>query len=233
MTLRVPLLPTRPMDFLRQLLRSPDRARVIPYLLFVLPIYLGGKFGPESYYWVYLGRTVLGALLIWIIWPLVKEMRYAFSWEAVTIGVAVFVMWVGIDPLYPHFLAANSHWNAFAHFGDDAALAWCFVIARIVGSSLVVPALEEVFFRSFLYRWIVKPDFVSLPLNHFTWKPFLLTAALFGFAHNQWLAGILCAFGYQWLVLRKNRLGDAMTAHAITNCLLGIWVVWREAWNFW
>ena len=51
MTLRVPLLPTRPMDFLRQLLRSPDRARVIPYLLFVLPIYLGGKFGPESYYW--------------------------------------------------------------------------------------------------------------------------------------------------------------------------------------
>jgi hypothetical protein len=39
---------------------------------------------------------------------------------------------------------------------------------------------------------------------------------------------------YQWLVLRKNRLGDAMTAHAITNFLLGVWVVWRggSAWKF-
>jgi len=31
----------------------------------------------------------------------------------------------------------------------------------------------------------------------------------------------------------ENRLGDAMTAHAITNFLLGVWVVWRHAWNFW
>jgi hypothetical protein len=34
-------------------------------------------------------------------------------------------------------------------------------------------------------------------------------------------------------VLRKNQLGDAMTAHAITNFLLGIWVVTRGAWQFW
>jgi uncharacterized protein len=221
------------MNFLRHWLQSPEKARAIPYILFVLPIYLGGKFGLESYYWVYFGRTLLGALLIWIMWPLVKELRYAFSWEAVVVGVAVFVMWVGIDPFYPHLMDANTNWNAFAHFGDGAALAWFFVIMRILGSSLVVPALEEVFFRSFLYRWIAKPDFQSLPLNYFAWKPFLINAVLFGFIHNEWLAGILCGFAYQWLVLRKNRLGDAMTAHAITNCLLGLWVVWKGAWNFW
>ncbi len=221
------------MDALRRLLNSPERARAIPYILFVLPIYLGGKFGLASYYWVYFGRTLLGALLIWIIWPLVREMRYAFSWEAVVVGIAVFVMWVGIDPFYPHLMATNSNWNTFAHFGDGAVMAWFFVIARILGSSLVVPALEEVFFRSFLYRWIVKPDFQAVPLNHFSWKPFLITALIFGFIHNEWLAGIFCAFAYQWLVIRKNRLGDAMTAHAITNCLLGIWVVWKGAWQFW
>jgi uncharacterized protein len=221
------------MNFLRHWLQSPEKARAIPYILFVLPIYLGGKFGLESYYWVYFGRTLLGALLIWIIWPLVKELRFAFSWEAVVVGMAVFVMWVGIDPFYPHLMAANTNWNTFSHFGDGAALAWFFVVVRIVGSSLVVPALEEVFFRSFLYRWIAKPDFQSLPLNYFAWKPFLINAVLFGFIHNEWLTGILCGFAYQWLVLRKNRLGDAMTAHAITNCLLGLWVVWRGAWNFW
>ncbi len=221
------------MDALRQLLCSPEKARVIPYILFVLPIYLGGRFGLESFYWVYFGRTLLGALLIWIIWPLVKEMRYAFSWEAVVVGVAVFAMWVGIDPFYPHLMESSSNWNTFAHFGESATLAWFFIVMRILGSSLVVPALEEVFFRSFLYRWIAKPDFQSLPLNYFAWKSMLVSAGLFGFIHNEWLAGILCAFAYQWLVLRKNRLGDAMTAHAITNCLLGIWVVWKGAWHFW
>ena len=56
---------------------------------------------------------------------------------------------------------------------------------------------------------------------------------MFGFSHNEWLAGILCGAAYQWLVLRKNRLGDAITAHAITNFLLGVWIVWRHAWHFW
>jgi CAAX prenyl protease-like protein len=72
-----------------------------------------------------------------------------------------------------------------------------------------------------------------VPLNRFAWTPFLATAAVFGFSHNEWLAGILCGAAYQWLVLRKHRLGDAMTAHAITNFLLGLWIVWRGAWHFW
>jgi hypothetical protein len=28
-------------------------------------------------------------------------------------------------------------------------------------------------------------------------------------------------------------LGDAMTAHALTNFPLGLWVVWKGAWSFW
>jgi membrane protease YdiL (CAAX protease family) len=240
------------MERIRQLLRPPDRARFLPYLLFVVPIYLGGMFGEDSYYWVYLGRTLLGALLVWIAWPLVAEMRFAFSREAVVTGIAVFVMWVGIDPFYGNtfelisrlggwtgiklpagFAHAPPPWNPFVQYGDRAPMAWFFVVTRILGSTLVVPALEEVFFRSFLYRWIVKPDFDAVPLNYFRWSPFLITAAFFGSIHAQWLAGILCAFAYQWLVIRKNRLGDAMTAHAITNCLLGVYVVWKGAWQFW
>lgn len=236
------------MDPIRSLLRPPNRARFIPYALFVVPIALAGKFGPDSYFWVYFGRTLLGAALIWIMWPLVTEMRFAFSWEAVLIGIAVFVMWVGIDSWYPGlyvilhktglgFLTSGEdgtpHWNPFARYGSASLLGWFFAVARIMGSSLVVPPLEEAFFRSYLYRWVAKPEFTDLPLNYFGWKPFLVTAVLFGLIHNQWLAGILCAFAYQGLVLRRNRLGDAMTAHGITNCLLGIYVVWKGAWQFW
>lgn len=221
------------MDKLRALLSRPDRARAIPYILFVLPIYLGGKFGFESFYWVYFGRTLLGALLIWIIWPLVREMRYKFSWEAVVVGIGVFVMWVGIDTFYPHVAEPTLNWNLFEHYGAGATMAWFFISVRLLGSTFVVPALEEVFFRSFLYRWVVKPDFEALKLNYFAWKPFLVTSILFGFVHSEWLAGILCGFAYQWLVLHKNRLGDAMTAHAITNFLLALYIVWKGQWQFW
>jgi hypothetical protein len=97
----------------------------------------------------------------------------------------------------------------------------------------VVPPLEEIFYRSFMYRFIAKQEFLDVPLNRFLPMPFLATAAVFGFSHNEWLAGVVCGMAYQWLVLRKNRLGDAMSAHAITNFLLALWVIGRGAWNFW
>ena len=104
---------------------------------------------------------------------------------------------------------------------------------RILGSTFIVPPLEEVFYRSFLYRYVAKQNFLAVPLDKFLPWPFIATALVFGFAHNEWLAGILCGAAYQWLAMRKGRLGEAMTAHAITNFLLGAWVVWQHAWNFW
>ena len=230
---------------LRQLFsRSPVIARVAPFVLFILLTAAQGQFGADSAYWFYLAKTVVGAWLIFEMAPFVAEMRLAFSWEAVVVGVAIFFVWIGISGEWTtqHSLWTKlglSHtpakvgdvWNPRAHFGP--ALANFFIVVRILGSAWVVPPLEEVFFRSFLYRYIARQNFLEVPLNRFLPLPFFVTALIFGFEHNEWLAGILCGMAYQWLVLRKNRLGDAMTAHAITNFLLGLWIVWRGAWNFW
>lgn len=165
--------------------------------------------------------------------PFVEEMRWALSREAVAVGIAVFGLWIGIDDFYPKWSKAGATGNPFGVFGDHSPLAWFFVSVHILGMTLIVPPLEETFYRSFVYRFIANPNFLSMPLNRFLPVPFFVTAAVFGFSHNEWLAGILCGMAYQWLVLRKNRLGDAMTAHAITNFLLGIWIVTRGAWHFW
>ncbi|HWF20488.1 MAG TPA: CAAX prenyl protease-related protein [Verrucomicrobiae bacterium] len=228
-----------------------------PFVVFVLLTALQGHWGEASRYWLYLIKTAVGIGLIWLMRPVVTEMRWAFSWEAVVVGVAVFAIWVGLDGHYPSFdqiiqnylcpalksaglekwcpqPAANKlPWNPNAQFGPGTPLAMLFIITRILGSSLVVPPLEEVFYRSFLYRYIVKPDFLAVSFGTFHAFAFVVTAAIFGFSHYEWLAGILCGFAYQGLVLWKKRLGDAMTAHAITNFLLGVWIVWRGAWHFW
>jgi hypothetical protein len=222
------------MTFLRrQFAGSPVFVRVAPFIIFLLLTFCQGQFGEASRYWFYLAKTLVGAWLIWEMRAFVTEMRWAFSWEAVAVGIGVCAIWVGLDELYPKISKAGTAWNPHTHFGEGSGLAWLFVVVRIVGSSLVVPPLEEVFYRSFLYRYMVKTDFLSVPLKHFAWLPFLATAAVFGFAHREWLAGILCAMSYQWLVVRKQRLGDAMTAHAITNFLLGVWVVSKGDWKFW
>jgi uncharacterized protein len=212
---------------------KPAAARVAPFVIFLALTACQGKFGAASACWFYFAKTIVGAWLIWEMRPFVSEMRWAISWEAILVGVLIFSVWVGLDPLYPKFSSKGATGNPNEVFGQDSPLAWFFIAVHILGMTFVVPPLEEVFYRSFLYRYIAKQNFLSVPMNKFLPLPFFATALVFGFSHNEWMAGILCGAAFQWLVIRKNRLGDAMTAHAITNFLLGVWIVCRGAWNFW
>ena len=221
------------MRLLKKYFAKPATARVAPFLVFLALTFCQGKFGAASAYWFYFAKTLAGVWLVWEMRPVVSEMRGALSWEAVVVGIGIFAVWVGLDPFYPHLSKSGMAWNPPGQFGENSALAWLMIATRILGSTFVVPPLEEVFYRSFLYRYIARQDFLSVPLNQLFPLPFFATAAVFGFSHNEWLAGILCGAAYQWLVIRKNRLGDAMTAHAITNFLLGVWIVWKHAWYFW
>jgi CAAX prenyl protease-like protein len=90
-----------------------------------------------------------------------------------------------------------------ARYGAGSAIAWLFIAVRILGSSLVVPPLEEVFYRSFLYRRFIDEDFLKVPSGRFAVGASVACSALFGLMHTQWLPGIL-----------------------------GVWVVWKDAWHF-
>lgn len=236
-------------SLLEDLRKSPVKARVVPFIVFL--VLTAGqdwdRLGEGGRYWCYLAKTIAAAWLLWELRGAIPEMRWAVSWEAVVVGIVVFVIWVGLDPMVPGqkellfklglgkdpASESPSFWNPFDYFGSGTALGWFFVVVRTLGSSLVVPPLEEVFYRSFLYRFLISPEFEKVPLNRVHGVSLALTALIFGFTHQQWLAGILCALAYQWLVWHKNRLGDAMTAHAITNFLLALWIVFRGDWKFW
>jgi CAAX prenyl protease-like protein len=212
---------------------SPALVRIVPFGIFAALTLLQGRFGDTSQYLIYTLKTVVAAWLLWIVRPYVKEMRWTISREAIAAGIAVFVVWVGLDGHYPMIADREESFNPTLTYGAGSALALAFTAVRIIGSSLVVPPLEEIFYRSFIYRYLIKSDFISIPLGRLDWRAFLITGAIFGIGHYEWLPGILCAFAYQGLVCRKNRLGDAITAHAITNILLALWVITRGAYQFW
>lgn len=222
------------MGFLRkQLELSPTHARVAPFAIFLVLTFCQGFSGDAGKFWFYIAKTVFGIWLLREMRPLVSEMRWAVSWEAVAVGVGIFAMWVGLDGLYPR-LSEPEGADPFKEFGTGAPLAWAYIGAHIFGMTVIVPPLEEVLYRSFLYRYLVKLDFLKMPLGQFHALSFVVTSVVFGLVHpDRWLAGILCGLAYQWVVIRKNRLGDAMTAHAITNFLLGVYIVWKPDWSFW
>lgn len=215
--------------------------RVLPFILFLILTTCQGRIGLASHFWFYAVKTLVGIALIAWMWSQVQEMRWRMSWEACCVGLACFLIWVGLDGVIPRLGALLGdaaeekpwQWNPLEFFTDHPALAWTFVGIRVLGSTLIVPPLEEVFYRSAVYRYWVAPNIESVPLHRFHFKAFLATSILFGVVHQEWLAGIFCGAAFQWLVLRKGHLGDAMTAHAITNALLGLYVVWTDSWQFW
>lgn len=226
------------MNPLRELLqRSPTHARVAPFFIFVLLTFGQAAFGLDAKYWFYVLKTIVGVWIVWEMRAVVSEMRWVISWEAVMVGVLICVLWVALDPYYPmnHVImkpVAGDEWVPFERFKDNAALAWFLVVVRTFGMTFVVPPIEEVFYRSFLYRKFIKDDFTAVPIGYFAGASFVVVSVMFGMMHYQWLPGILCGMSYLGLVIRKKRLGDAMTAHAITNFLLAVWVVWKGDWKF-
>ena len=228
------------MNILPQRIReSPALVRAVPFFIFVALTFAQAHTGESGRYWIYLLKTLVGVAMIWSMYPLVAEMRWKWSWAAVAAGIGVFLIWVKLTDVtraiglgsFGEWHSTSKLWNPQADFAPGLAIF--FIVVRMVGSALVVPPLEEVFYRSFVYRFIAKPDFQSVPIGQFLLVPFLATSVIFGFEHTQWLAGILCGFVYQGLVCWKKRIGDAMTAHAITNFLLGCWVVAKHDWRFW
>ncbi|HTY64786.1 MAG TPA: CAAX prenyl protease-related protein [Acidobacteriota bacterium] len=216
-----------------KILASAILVRVVPFAVFAALTVFQGRFGEASQYWIYALKTVLGAWLLWLMRHQIKEMKWRFSWEAVAVGIGVFAVWIGLDGHYPMWTNRCGSFNPNSTYGAGSMMALIFFGARMIGSSLVVPPLEEVFYRSFIYRYLIKANFEEVPFCFLQWRAFLIAGIIFGIGHLEWLPGILCAFAYQGLVIRKNRLGDAITAHAITNFLLAVWISMHHAYYFW
>ncbi len=98
---------------------------------------------------------------------------------------------------------------------------------------MVVAITEELFWRGFLIRWIIKPDFRSVPIGMFTWPSFVITSLLFATEHNRWLVGLIAGIIYNILLYRTKSLRACMVAHGMTNLALGLYVLATQQWTFW
>lgn len=145
-------------------------------------------------------------------------------------GIAVFILWINLDqPFATIGTLRGFDPNLFPAEGMRIFL----IATRLAGAALVVPLMEELFWRSFLIRYIISPDFSKTPLGRFTWPSFLITTVLFGLEHNLFLAGMLAGIAYNLLLYRTKSLAGCIYAHGLTNLALGIYVLQTGKWYFW
>ena len=117
---------------------------------------------------------------------------------------------------------------------DPSACGWWLTWAKILGSAFVIAPAEELFFRSFLYRWVqmARDGWTTAPLSRFNANAFAWTVALFACEHAEFAVAAACGVVYGLLAIRRS-LKCAICAHATTNFVLGLYVVYFGHWNFW
>lgn len=203
---------------------------VLPFALFALCTYLTPLFD-ISVWIVYPLKTVLVAVSLIFYWKAYrKEIKFSFDWLAIVSGVFVFLLWVLPEGLYPQ-IGHSAGFNPYEQ--ANGFMVYLFIAVRMIGAVLVVPLMEELFWRSFALRFVIHSDFKSIPLGHFSWFSFLLVSVAFGFEHHRWLVGIVAGWVYAGILYRSKNLFTPILSHAITNFLLGVYVITTQQWSFW
>ncbi|TMH09631.1 MAG: CAAX prenyl protease-related protein [Betaproteobacteria bacterium] len=83
------------------------------------------------------------------------------------------------------------------------------------------------------WRWIDKPQFETVVPQRVGAKAIVLSTFVFMLAHTLWLAAIIAGLAYAWLYVRSGKLWLPVIAHAVTNGVLGVWVVVTGNWGYW
>lgn len=187
--------------------------------------------------WLYPIKTaaVLGLLLYF--WPQYHELKVKVVSNAgeailaIAVGLLVYAAWVRMD--WSWAMQGDGTAQGYDPFRAGTGLGIALAGIRIFGASVVVPIMEELFWRSFLIRYLVSAKFESVPLGTFTIFSFAATVVLFGLEHDLWLAGMMAGVAYTGLLYYTKRLWPCILAHAVTNLALGIHVLLTGEWRWW
>lgn len=212
--------------------------RSLPFALYIAFLALGPVLAgalPESVdpRHLYAVRVGVVTVALGLLWRQYEELKGATpsarqALLAVAVGTGVFVLWINLDAA-PLVIGTSEGFDP--RVGTE--VRWALAVPRLAGAALVVPVMEELFWRSFVLRWLERQTFLDVDPGSIGWRALVISSAIFAVEHHLWLAGLLAGLAYGWLYMRTGSLWAAILAHAVTNGLLGVWVLTTGAWELW
>lgn len=206
----------------------------IPMLVFAVFTVADSKASHEWFPALYIAKAIAVTAALLIYRGPLREIRFDSKvvLPSVILGLAVFGLWIGIDINVPY-----PHIGTRAAFDPTplAGTAWgiTFLVVRLYGLVLMVPVMEELFWRSFLLRYLTNPDFHKVPLGTFSALALWLMVAASALAHPEWLVAIIASLAYALWLKRTTNLFGVILAHAVTNAALGVYVLVTGNWQYW
>jgi CAAX prenyl protease-like protein len=195
-----------------------------------------GHASPLWYPLAYSAKLVIVIGLLWRCRSTWRDLRPlpgpATALLGVLLGLLVAALWIGLDGLYPAlpFLGQRAGFDPGAM---APATRWVFIAVRMLGLAVVVPIVEELFWRSFLIRWLIDPNFLHVPIGRVTPMAAAVTSVLFALVHPEWLPALLTGLLWAWLLWQSKSLFACALSHAVANLALGLYVIVTGDWKYW
>jgi len=217
----------------------PALPYVAPFGVFVAFMMLD-RFAPAGIEALYPIRVIAVLATIIVFSRSVLDFRVKNALGSILLGVAVFAVWIAPDMLWPHYrgfwLFTNSITGQVASSVPPIVRSRVsFILFRSIGCVLLVPVLEELFWRGWLTRWLIDGnDFRRVPLGAYTTASFWIGSVMFASEHGPfWDVGLIAGIAYNSWMCRTRSLADCMLAHAVTNGCLSIYVLAAGQWQYW
>jgi exosortase E/protease (VPEID-CTERM system) len=209
--------------------RTPEGAYLLPLLVLIATGLLTALF-TTGFDYLYPVRVLTPLIPLWLFRSFYADLRWSWSWTPIVLGFVVFILWVALEPPPdPERVAVIP--SALGAMPRGAAALW--LIARVFGSVIVVPIVEELAFRGYLLRRLIDSDFTTVSPKQFTMTSFVVSSVAFGMVHGHWFAGVLAGMIYAAAQYRRGKISDAIVAHVVTNALIAAYVLGFGEWNFW
>ncbi|MEO0529912.1 MAG: CAAX prenyl protease-related protein, partial [Planctomycetota bacterium] len=139
----------------------------------------------------------------------------------------------GIGPqLAKGIIGERSSFNPLEQI-EDPRNRYAFIAVRMLGLSLFVPLFEELMLRGWLMRMFVSPNLWRVPFGRVTTSAVIVGTAFPMLTHPEKLAALVWFSLITWLMVRTKNFWDCVVAHAVTNFLLGVYVLWTGTWHLW
>lgn len=242
----------------RWLADNPWITFVVPFAVFMLAgsleptpdkqfSLLGLTIEYSAYPLVYAFKIALTVTAMALVWPGYRQFAFRPSPLSLVVGVVGVVLWIALVKLRLEFdllkplglgwlldFGERAAFNPLANWPDEPAAAYGFLALRFFGLALVVPIIEEFFLRGFVMRFVIETDWWKVPFGTLTPAAIAAGTLVPVLLHpGEILAAAVWFSLVTWLMAHTKNIWDCVAAHAVTNLLLGVYVVATGEWHFW
>ncbi|OQY19915.1 MAG: CAAX prenyl protease-related protein [Desulfobacteraceae bacterium 4572_35.1] len=180
---------------------------------------------PSWYLHLSIAKIFIGGTLLWM-W------REKFSAElnavinkkqfilALLFGIIGFIFWI-----------ATSHYGLVQFHPNNIPSEWNIAIKTIViiilmsGGVIVLPIISEIFWRSFMLRYLIEQDFKSLPIGKFQLFSFLGVVVLSAIPSSYPVAVAAISVTQNLLLIWQKNLKCCILSSVMTNILLATYLL--------